>query len=152
MYIQHESLCLEKYRPGQKRDPKKWKANFRCAMNSLPDVEEVKERCRSKGHNAHKVYRFLEQRRSMNRRRQQQQRANQEELNYRRYIHNDNQQELKRKMRETVSTSTTSYGCEHVVWVRVRGRVRVCVWTPSTCTGKRSSAHEYKSYDLPRRI
>uniref|UniRef100_A0A667Z4G1 Interferon regulatory factor 2b n=1 Tax=Myripristis murdjan TaxID=586833 RepID=A0A667Z4G1_9TELE len=31
-----------KYQPGVDRpDPKTWKANFRCAMNSLPDIEEM---------------------------------------------------------------------------------------------------------------
>jgi len=24
-------------------EPKRWKANFRCALNSLPDVQEVKD-------------------------------------------------------------------------------------------------------------
>ncbi|XP_033744681.1 interferon regulatory factor 1-like [Pecten maximus] len=45
-------------------DPKRWKANFRCALNSLPDVAEVKEQGVRKGQNAFKVYRFLEEKRS----------------------------------------------------------------------------------------
>ncbi|XP_071397632.1 interferon regulatory factor 1b isoform X1 [Centroberyx affinis] len=40
-------------------DPKTWKANFRCAMNSLPDIEEVKDRSINKGHQAVRVYRML---------------------------------------------------------------------------------------------
>lgn len=36
--------------------PKKWKANFRCAMNSLPDVVEDKARSSTKGSDAYKVY------------------------------------------------------------------------------------------------
>ncbi|XP_053144376.1 interferon regulatory factor 1 isoform X2 [Hemicordylus capensis] len=40
-------------------DPKTWKANFRCAMNSLPDIEEVKDRSISKGSSAIRVYRML---------------------------------------------------------------------------------------------
>lgn len=50
---------LGRYIPGQDdsqlSNPKRWKATFRCAMNSLPDVEEVKERSRSKGLDAFRV-------------------------------------------------------------------------------------------------
>ncbi|XP_033907710.1 interferon regulatory factor 1-like isoform X1 [Acipenser ruthenus] len=42
-----------------KPDPKTWKANFRCAMNSLPDIEEVKDRSINKGSSAIRVYRML---------------------------------------------------------------------------------------------
>ncbi|XP_007905076.1 interferon regulatory factor 2 isoform X1 [Callorhinchus milii] len=42
-----------------KADPKTWKANFRCAMNSLPDIEEVKDKSIKKGSNAYRVYRML---------------------------------------------------------------------------------------------
>ncbi|XP_053392795.1 interferon regulatory factor 2-like isoform X2 [Mercenaria mercenaria] len=48
-----------KYNDG---DPKRWKANFRCALNSLKDVEEVKGMSISKGQNAFKVYRMLDSR------------------------------------------------------------------------------------------
>ncbi|XP_067084923.1 interferon regulatory factor 1b isoform X1 [Osmerus mordax] len=40
-------------------DPKTWKANFRCAMNSLPDIEEVKDRSVNRGCGAVRVYRML---------------------------------------------------------------------------------------------
>ncbi|XP_018593875.1 interferon regulatory factor 2-like isoform X2 [Scleropages formosus] len=49
-----------KYQPGvDKPDPKTWKANFRCAMNSLPDIEEVKDKSMKKGTNAFRVYKIL---------------------------------------------------------------------------------------------
>ncbi|XP_034540459.1 interferon regulatory factor 1b [Notolabrus celidotus] len=48
-----------KYTEGQSSDPKTWKANFRCAMNSLPDIEEVKDRSINKGHQAVRVFRML---------------------------------------------------------------------------------------------
>ncbi|XP_048043946.1 interferon regulatory factor 2 isoform X2 [Megalobrama amblycephala] len=48
-----------KYQPGDKPDPKTWKANFRCAMNSLPDIEEVKDKSIKKGTNAFRVYKML---------------------------------------------------------------------------------------------
>ncbi|KAA0709792.1 Interferon regulatory factor 2 [Triplophysa tibetana] len=48
-----------KYIPGDKPDPKTWKANFRCAMNSLPDIEEVKDKSIKKGTNAFRVYKML---------------------------------------------------------------------------------------------
>ncbi|KAG9336000.1 hypothetical protein JZ751_003399 [Albula glossodonta] len=51
-----------KYQVGvDKPDPKTWKANFRCAMNSLPDIEEVKDKSMKKGSNAFRVYRMLSQ-------------------------------------------------------------------------------------------
>ncbi|XP_069002073.1 interferon regulatory factor 1b [Embiotoca jacksoni] len=48
-----------KYVEGQTTDPKTWKANFRCAMNSLPDIEEVKDKSVNKGHQAMRVFRML---------------------------------------------------------------------------------------------
>ncbi|XP_072534686.1 interferon regulatory factor 2a isoform X2 [Salminus brasiliensis] len=49
-----------KYHPGvDKPDPKTWKANFRCAMNSLPDIEEVKDKSMKRGSNAFRMYRML---------------------------------------------------------------------------------------------
>nr|WFS86392.1 IRF1 [Lateolabrax japonicus] len=48
-----------KYVEGQTCDPKTWKANFRCAMNSLPDIEEVKDKSVNKGHQAMRVFRML---------------------------------------------------------------------------------------------
>ncbi|CAG5992969.1 interferon regulatory factor 2 isoform 1-T4 [Menidia menidia] len=49
-----------KYQAGVDRpDPKTWKANFRCAMNSLPDIEEVKDKSIKKGTNAFRVYKML---------------------------------------------------------------------------------------------
>ncbi|KAK2909021.1 hypothetical protein Q8A67_004858 [Cirrhinus molitorella] len=49
-----------KYRPDiDKADPKTWKANFRCAMNSLPDIEEVKDKSMKRGSNAFRMYRML---------------------------------------------------------------------------------------------
>ncbi|XP_076024784.1 uncharacterized protein LOC143014676 isoform X1 [Genypterus blacodes] len=48
-----------KYTDKQEADPKTWKANFRCAMNSLPDIEEVKNKSVNKGHQAVRVYKLL---------------------------------------------------------------------------------------------
>ncbi|XP_062867725.1 interferon regulatory factor 1b [Trichomycterus rosablanca] len=50
-----------KFKPGiSEPDPKTWKANFRCAMNSLPDIEEVKDKSINKGCAAVRVYRMLQ--------------------------------------------------------------------------------------------
>ncbi|TTE96764.1 DENN domain-containing protein 1A [Bagarius yarrelli] len=50
-----------KFKPGlTDPDPKTWKANFRCAMNSLPDIEEVKDKSINKGCEAVRVYRMLQ--------------------------------------------------------------------------------------------
>ncbi|XP_074529265.1 interferon regulatory factor 1b isoform X2 [Halichoeres trimaculatus] len=48
-----------KYTEGQDSDPKTWKANFRCAMNSLPDIMEVKDKSINKGHQAVRVFVML---------------------------------------------------------------------------------------------
>ncbi|KPP79162.1 hypothetical protein Z043_101280 [Scleropages formosus] len=49
-----------RYKPGiDKPDPKTWKANFRCALNSLPDVKELHDRSTKKGNNAFRVYMLL---------------------------------------------------------------------------------------------
>uniref|UniRef100_A0A4W4ELW2 Interferon regulatory factor n=1 Tax=Electrophorus electricus TaxID=8005 RepID=A0A4W4ELW2_ELEEL len=49
-----------RYKPGvDKPDPKTWKANFRCALNSLPDVQELRDKSIKKGHNAYRVYILL---------------------------------------------------------------------------------------------
>ncbi|XP_028322251.1 interferon regulatory factor 1-like [Gouania willdenowi] len=50
-----------KYVEGKTSDPKTWKANFRCAMNSLPDIVEVKDKSVNKGHQAVRVFRMLPQ-------------------------------------------------------------------------------------------
>ena len=51
-----------KYLPGRDEpDPKRWKANFRCALNSLTDVLEVKDSSQKRGREAFKVYEFLPQ-------------------------------------------------------------------------------------------
>ena len=47
-----------KFKPGEKgkEEPKVWKANFRCALNALPDiVENVAER-ETRGNDAQKVF------------------------------------------------------------------------------------------------
>ncbi|XP_078509250.1 interferon regulatory factor 1 isoform X2 [Lissotriton helveticus] len=49
-----------RYKIGEKApDPKTWKANFRCAMNSLPDIKEVKDKSVNKGNSAVRVYQML---------------------------------------------------------------------------------------------
>lgn len=52
-----------KYYPGDRPDPKKWKANFRCALHSVPDVEEDKSLGVKRGNNAYRVYKFLDEKR-----------------------------------------------------------------------------------------
>ncbi|KAM4036519.1 interferon regulatory factor 1 [Anomaloglossus baeobatrachus] len=49
-----------KFKVGEKEpDAKTWKANFRCAMNSLPDIKEVRDRSVYKGSSAVRVYQML---------------------------------------------------------------------------------------------
>lgn len=61
-----------RYQPGKdKPDPKTWKANFRCALNSLTDICELREHSRKKGSNAFRVYRMLPTRQPLRRKRGQ---------------------------------------------------------------------------------
>lgn len=55
------AMHSKRHNKHQEHDPKRWKANFRCAMNSLPDVEEVQSMTNKKGVNAYRVYRFLDE-------------------------------------------------------------------------------------------
>jgi len=41
-------------------EPKRWKANFRCALNSLPDVREIKYLAQTRGKDPFKVYEFVD--------------------------------------------------------------------------------------------
>lgn len=48
-----------KYRSNEAPNPKTWKANFRCALNSLPDMEEMVHQRMTKGNDAFKVYKII---------------------------------------------------------------------------------------------
>lgn len=48
-----------KYKEGRdKPDPRKWKTNFRCALNALPDIKEIREKSCPRGKDAYKIYRM----------------------------------------------------------------------------------------------
>ena len=44
----------------EKPNPKKWKANFRCALNSLADVKEITPSKSNKENKCVKIYQFVE--------------------------------------------------------------------------------------------
>lgn len=49
-----------RYRKGyDKPDPRRWKANFRCALNALPDIRELANQGIARGQDAYKVYQIL---------------------------------------------------------------------------------------------
>ena len=70
LYFLHRGIfvfTVGKFRRGDERsvrDPKTWKATFRCALNSLPDVQEVPNMSEKRGPNAYRVYQFLEPKKS----------------------------------------------------------------------------------------
>lgn len=47
-----------KFKPGEtpQEQPKVWKANFRCALNALPDIQEVVSERETRGNEAQKVF------------------------------------------------------------------------------------------------
>lgn len=48
-----------KYRDGEQADPSTWKTRFRCAINKLPDIEEIKCKSNLDGDEPHRVFQFL---------------------------------------------------------------------------------------------
>jgi hypothetical protein len=48
-----------KYKDGEQPDPSTWKTRFRCALNKLPDVEELKHRSSLEGDEPFRVFQFL---------------------------------------------------------------------------------------------
>lgn len=53
-------LLIEKYKEGDEENHKTWKANFRCALHSVPDIKEVTKDGERKGKSAKRVYQFLD--------------------------------------------------------------------------------------------
>ena len=56
-WAEHTGRFREGY---DKPDPRRWKANFRCALNALPDIVEIPSRGQTRGRDAFKVYRMCE--------------------------------------------------------------------------------------------
>ena len=53
------ALYTGKFKKGRDRpDPRKWKTNFRCALNALPDIKEEREKSCPRGKDAFKIYRI----------------------------------------------------------------------------------------------
>ncbi|XP_033744708.1 interferon regulatory factor 1-like [Pecten maximus] len=61
-----------RYTKDQNPNPKRWKANFRCALNSLGDVKEIKTEGTTRGNNAYRLFEFLEEKRKTIKRSRQQ--------------------------------------------------------------------------------
>lgn len=58
--VSFHPVASGRYHPGKdKPDPKTWKANFRCALNSLSDIRELHEHSRKRGNNAFRVYKMM---------------------------------------------------------------------------------------------
>ena len=51
----------------KKPDPKKWKANFRCALNSLGEAVEMKTLSKKKGVVAFKIYQLFDKKQNKQR-------------------------------------------------------------------------------------
>ena len=60
MWLDSFFVMIGIYKDGDEPEPKRWKANFRCALHSLPDVKELTSPTDRKGRNASRTYRFLQ--------------------------------------------------------------------------------------------
>lgn len=55
------AIYKKRYEPGNdKKNAKLWKSRFRCALNALNDVRELKSLSKTKGEDARKIYQFLQ--------------------------------------------------------------------------------------------
>ncbi len=53
------AMYKKRYTPGNDRkNAKLWKSRFRCALNALNDVRELKTLSKTKGEDARKIYQF----------------------------------------------------------------------------------------------
>ncbi|XP_078384494.1 interferon regulatory factor 2-like isoform X1 [Oculina patagonica] len=53
------AMYTGKYKEGRDvPDPRKWKTNFRCALNALPDIKEIRGKSCPRGKDAFKIYRM----------------------------------------------------------------------------------------------
>ena len=53
------ALYTGKYKEGRDiPDPRKWKTNFRCALNAYPDIKEIPEKSCPRGKDGFKIYRL----------------------------------------------------------------------------------------------
>lgn len=54
------AVYKKRFRPGDDcRNAKLWKSRFRCALNALHDIKELKSFSETKGKHARKIYQFL---------------------------------------------------------------------------------------------
>ncbi|CAB3979491.1 interferon regulatory factor 1-like [Paramuricea clavata] len=55
------AIYKKRYKPGNDRkNAKLWKSRFRCALNALNDVRELKTLSKTKGEDPKKIYQFLQ--------------------------------------------------------------------------------------------
>ena len=55
------AIYKKRYIPGNdSKNAKLWKSRFRCALNALSDVKELKTMSKTHGEDARKIYQFLQ--------------------------------------------------------------------------------------------
>lgn len=112
-------LCLfssGRYRPGKnKPDPKTWKANFRCALNSLHDICELPEYSKKRGSNAFRVYKMLPSTQT-NRRRRGKTNVDNSHPSVRPHVTSSLSPPLRASAAEQASGNTGQFRSMHTCW------------------------------------
>lgn len=55
------AVYKKRYKPGDdSKNARLWKSRFRCALNALHDIRELKSLSKTKGENAKKIYQFVQ--------------------------------------------------------------------------------------------
>ncbi|XP_029925439.1 interferon regulatory factor 1-like isoform X2 [Myripristis murdjan] len=141
-----------KYIEGQTTaDPKRWKANFRSAMNSLTDIEKMNDKSINKGHRAMRIYKILPLSKDIRsqakdaKRRNKSKRVKSEDV-----AHDRDTQSLVDsclQLSEASSTQETTIDSTECQVANMAEK-EVCEWSPSVEIRPESTNHLFQAFEV----